>query len=129
SAGEMARALRMCLNPRCWNLLQEPRSWFGRFVTKHPVPAVVLAGLIPNIFTALFNFLYNQHRFATDPELKGLYDRFMVVQQWVNGIAFPVGVSIGTWAVLRIFKLLRNEQPGDAMRGATKLLEFGQFVA
>jgi eukaryotic-like serine/threonine-protein kinase len=129
TAGQMARALRMCLNPRCWRLLQEPRGWFGRFVTKHPVPAVVLAGLIPNIITAAFNFLYNQHRFETDPELTGLYDRFMVVQEWVNGIAFPVGISVGVWGVLRIIRLLRNDNPGDAMRGATKLFEFGQFVA
>lgn len=128
SAAELARALRMCLNPHCWQLLQEPRRWFGRFVVKHPVLSVILAGLIPNIVTAWFNFKYNQSRFA-DPALEGLYDRFDHVQMWVNGIAFPFGVAVGTWAAMRVLRLLQSSTPGDAQEGSTKLLQFGQVVA
>ena len=129
SAAELARALRMCLNPRCWQLLQEPRRPFGRFVVKHPVLSVVLAGLIPNIVTAWFNLKYNQSRFDTEKELEGLQTQFETVQLWVNGIAFPFGIAVGTWAAYRVFRLLRSDVPGEAQEGTTKLLEFGQVIA
>ena len=129
SADELARALRMCLNPRCWQLLQEPRRPFGRFVVKHPVLSVVLAALIPNIITAWFNLKYNESRFDNDSELAGLRDQFQTVQMWVNGIAFPFGIAVGTWAAYRVFRLLRSGAPGDAQEGTTKLLQFGQVIA
>lgn len=129
SADELARALRMCLNPRCWRLLQEPKGAFGRFVVKHPILAVVLAGLIPNIATALFNLSYNKLRFERDPELAGLYDQFMTIVNWVNPIAFSIGIAVGTWAALKTFRLLQSHKQAEALEGTSRVLRFGQFVA
>lgn len=129
SAAELAQALRMCLNPRCWQLLQEPRRMFGRFVVKHPILAVVLAGLIPNIITAVFNWAYNWFRFEMDPELEGLYDQFMTVVNWVNPIAFSIGIGWGTWAALKTFRLLQSSTPAEALEGSSRVLKFGQYVA
>ncbi|BBO31528.1 serine/threonine-protein kinase [Lacipirellula parvula] len=129
SAGEMARALRMCLNPRCWQLLQEPRGKFGRFVVQHPILSVVLAGLIPNIITAFFNLTYNRIRFEKDQELAGMYEQFKTVVNWVNPIAFSIGIAIGTWAALKTFRLLRSDKPAETLEGTSRVLRFGQFVA
>lgn len=129
SADAMARALRMCLNPRCWALLQEPTSAFGRFVVKHPILSVVLAGLIPNALTAVFNLFYNKYRFDNDPELKGAAEQFWKVVNWVNPIAFTIGIAIGTWAAIKIFRLLQSDKPGEALEGTSRVLKFGQFVA
>lgn len=129
SADELARALRLCLNPRCWQLLQEPKGAFGRFVVKHPILSVVLAGLIPNIATALFNLSYNKLRFERDPELAGLYDQFMTIVNWVNPIAFSIGIAVGTWAALKTFRLLQSAKQAEALEGTSRVLRFGQFVA
>jgi len=128
SAEELSRSLRMCLNPRCWKLLQAPRSRFGCFLLRHPVLSVVLAGLIPNAATAAFNLVYNKSRFEKPP-LIPLYDDFMQVQAWVNGIAFPLGVGIGAWAALETLRLIRGDSPGDALQGSTRVLRFGQFIS
>ena len=129
SADELARALRMCLNPRCWQLLQEPKGAFGRFVVKHPILAVVLAGLIPNIITAVFNWSYNKFRFENDRELEGLFDKFQTVVNWVNPIAFSIGIAVGTWAALKTFRLLQSDKPAETLEGTSRVLRFGQFVA
>lgn len=129
TADELARALRMCLNPRCWELLQEPKSYVGRFVVRHPVFSIILAGLIPNIITAVFNWAYNKWRFESDPQLLGLYDQFQTVVNWVNPIAFSVGIAVGTWAALKTFRLLQSKTPGEALDGSSRVLKFGQFVA
>jgi serine/threonine protein kinase len=129
SADELARALRMCLNPRCWQLLQEPKGMFGRFVVKHPIFSIIMAGLIPNVITAVFNWAYNDWRFDKDQELEGLYDQFKYIVMWVNPIAFSIGIAVGTWAALKTFRLLQSKTPGEALEGSSRVLKFGQFIA
>jgi eukaryotic-like serine/threonine-protein kinase len=129
SADELARALRMCLNPRCWQLLQEPKGMFGRFVVKHPIFSIIMAGLIPNVITAVFNWAYNDWRFDKDQELEGLYDQFQYIVMWVNPIAFSIGIAVGTWAALKTFRLLQSKMPAEALEGSSRVLKFGQFIA
>ncbi|HMP05200.1 MAG TPA: serine/threonine-protein kinase [Lacipirellulaceae bacterium] len=127
SADELARALRLCLNPRCWQLLQEPRGALGRFVLRRPVLAVVLAGLIPNILMAGFNLAHNLTHIKR--EFPHLFDRFMVVQWWINALAFSTGIAAGVWMTLRTYRLLASRDPRDAMAGSTRALLFGGFVS
>ena len=98
-------------------------------MVQHPVVSIILAGLIPNIITAVFNLVYNKIRFERDPELAGMYGQFLKVVNWVNPIAFSIGIAIGTWAALKTFKLLTSGKPADALEGASRVLKFGQFVA
>ena len=97
SAGELARALRLCLNPRCWQLLQPPTGT-ARAVRPANGPCLsgVLAGLIPKCMTARFNFIYND-----DADL-GRWTRALAtnsddVQLWINVLAFPIGIVGGAW--------------------------------
>ena len=65
--------------------------------------SVVLAGLMPNVVTAAFNWVYNWQRFRYENDMTDMYDRFIEVQYWVNGIAFPMGIAVGGWAASRRF--------------------------
>jgi hypothetical protein len=88
---------------------------------------MVLAGLLPNVMTAAFNFVYNMQRIQEDdPEL---YQRFWDVQWWINGIAFPVGIAAGIWMAMRTQRLLRSTFSEEAQQGATKVLFFGRFIS
>ena len=127
TADELSRALRMCLNPRCWQLLQAPRGWLGKFVLKRPITATVLAGLIPNLLTARFNFLYNRERMVAESE--ELWKAFDSVQKWINGIAFPIGIAIGAWSAAKTMTLLSAQRKQDTLEGSTRVMMFGRVVA
>ncbi|MCC6493754.1 MAG: protein kinase [Pirellulales bacterium] len=127
SAAELARSLRMCLNPRAWRLLQQPQGALGRFVLRRPVVSIVIAGLVPNLMTAAFNFQYNEKRIKG--EWPQLWEVFWKVQWWINGIAFPVGVALGVWMALRVYRLIRSNLPAEALEGSRQVLLFGRFVS
>ncbi|RIK86221.1 MAG: serine/threonine protein kinase [Planctomycetota bacterium] len=127
SAEELARALRLTLAPRCWLLLQPPKSRLGRFVLRRPILAIVLAGLIPNLMTAAFNFMYNERRLMV--ELPGLYDRFWAVQWWINGLAFPAGIAAGVWRALRTVSMIGSREAPVALEGSRQVLLFSRFVS
>jgi serine/threonine protein kinase len=127
TAGDLSRALRLCLNPRCWRLLEEPSGWLGKFILQQPVASVVIAGLIPNIATAAFNFQYNRLRIAAyDANLLKQFDR---VQIWLNIIFFSLGISIGAWIAVRALRLLKRTDVRTATAETSgDILLFGRFV-
>jgi len=48
----------------------------------------------------------------------------------VNGIAFPLGITIGVWAAIRTLRLLQRESSQkDAAEGGGQVLLFGRFVS
>ncbi|MEQ8838082.1 MAG: protein kinase, partial [Lacipirellulaceae bacterium] len=125
TAGQLAQALRVCLNPRAWKLLEPPTSAIGKFALGWPVMSMMLAGLIPNIFIAVFNYLYNRLRMSGDwPEL---YQRFDHVQLIINSVAFPLGIGIMVWAGLRVSRQLK--EPPLREKAVHRVLLFGNFVA
>lgn len=127
TAGEVAQALRLCLEPRCWKLLQEPRSMVTRFMLAWPIITIVVVGLFPNALAGAFNFNYNKLRIQNKfPEL---WERFDAVQLWVNGIAFPLGVILGIWAVRRVASQLDRNKPESSRQGGQHVLFFGWFIS
>jgi serine/threonine protein kinase len=127
TAHELSQALRLCLHPRCWSLLEEPKSWLGRTILRRPVLALVAAGLLPNAATAAFNFQYNKYRIELYKDAV-LMDRFNVVQAWVNTLAFSLGLGIGIWAAVRAFRLLRSKPGMQSASTSTDVLLFGRFI-
>jgi serine/threonine protein kinase len=127
SADDLARALRLVLNPRCWDLLEEPKSALGRFITRRPVWSLIFAGLIPNLFTAAFNFIYNYQRIVNTGN-EALIDRFNEVQFWINMLAFSLGLGIGTWAALRAFRLFKTSAVAKDPEQSRQVLFFGRFI-
>ncbi len=127
SADEFSRALRLCLNRRCWQLLQEPQSKFGRWVLRRPVIAGVLCGLWPNAMTARFNYLYNKQRIESDwPQLVTQFDN---VQWWINIVAFSLGIGLGGWITLRAVRLLKGDPKQAGPNASSQILLFGRFVS
>jgi hypothetical protein len=128
SATEVAQALRLCLNPGTWKLLQEPRSLVTRFMLTWPIITVVIAGLLPNALAGRFNLLYNHHRIG-QMKVVGLKERFDTVQVVVNCIAFSLGIIVGIWAVRRVARLLGRDKPDTAVKGGKDVLFFGWFIS
>ena len=128
NAGEVAQALRLCLNPGTWKLLQEPRSFVMHFMLTWPIITVVIAGLLPNALAGRFNLRYNHFRIA-QMKVEGLKDRFDTVQVVVNVIAFSLGIVVGIWAVRRVASLLGHDKPDTAVKGGKDVLFFGWFIS
>ncbi|QEG37278.1 serine/threonine-protein kinase [Bythopirellula goksoeyrii] len=124
TADEVARELRLCLEPRCWKLLQEPRSAIVKLMLALPIPTVVIAGLLPNALAGRFNLLYNRSRITPD-----LSEWFETVQLWINGIVFPLGVLVGVWVVRKIARQLDRTKPQLSAEGGKQVLFFGWFVS
>lgn len=132
SAEEAARALRLCLDPGTWKLLQPSKNPLGTFILEWPLFAIVLAGLIPNALAGRLNYVYNNQTIIEPLSLlmESFADRFHKVQLTVNSIAFPLGVGIGIWAALKTLRLLKREnKTEDAAQGGSRVLMFGLFVS
>lgn len=132
SADEVARALRLCLTPETWHLLQESKHGIAKLILQFPLVAVVLAGLIPNALAGKFNYDYNNEAIIEPLTqlTESFAERFHRVQLIVNGIAFPLGIAIGLWAAWRTLRLLREESsPEQTAEGGHHVLMFGRFVS
>ena len=127
SAEELARALRLCLNARCWQLLHPPPRLAIRWILRWPLFWLVAAGLIPNALAGWFNLLYN--RTVIVGHLPEIADRFEKVYWTINCIAFPLGVAVVLWAARSMQQQLRADHSDRVISIAAKrLLTFGRFV-
>ncbi|QDT00337.1 Serine/threonine-protein kinase PknB [Adhaeretor mobilis] len=127
SAHQLAKSLRLCLHERAWKLLEPPESTFGRIVLRWPVLFVILAALLPNLLTGAYNYFYNKHRMSDQwPEL---YQRFDRVQLVINAVAFPLGVVIVWWVMVKTMQFIKDASPASANQGVKSVLLFGHFAS
>jgi len=127
SAKELARALRLCLNDRCWRLLHPSMRLPTRLILQWPMFWLVVAGLLPNALAGWFNLLYN--RIAIIERLPEFTARFEKVYWAFNCTTFPLGVAIVLWAAWRTQRQLRQDPSSSAIPAAVRrLLLFGRFV-
>jgi len=133
SAEEVAKALELCLNPDCWNLMQEPTNLLWSLPIRFPILTIILVGLTPNALAGYFNLIYNRVRIeqgvAEQVFSEAVLQRFDMVQIWINGIAFPLGILGGLWVVLRARRLMRCENADKAKQGAGLVLFLGLFIS
>jgi len=133
SAEEVAKALELCLNPDCWNLMQEPTNLLWSLPVRFPILAIILVGLSPNALAGFFNLTYNRTRIvqgvADQVFSEAVLQRFDTVQLWINGIAFPLGVLGGLWFVMRARQLMRRENLDEAKQGADQILYLGLVIS
>jgi serine/threonine protein kinase len=126
-ASELARELRLCLNPRCWQLLQPPTDPIGKFIWKWPVLSGVLAGLVPNAITARFNLLYNRARIPESwPTLLKPFEDTQIV---INFIAFTIGILGGAWLTLRSVRFVKSKVTEPRPYGSGEVFGFSLQVS
>jgi serine/threonine protein kinase len=114
SGDELARDLRLCLQPHTQRLMQAaPRDW-RKWVRRAPLLTVLLAALIPNLVAAVFNYFYNWESYVKLlPESQQMIWRVQVPP--INGIAFSLGIFWAlylTWPLVLGVRNLRTAQSG-----------------
>ncbi len=127
SADQLADALRLCLNPRCWRLLQPPVHWGSRLPLLFPTISVLLATLLPSVFASFFNFFYNNQRIIN--QLADAKDVFMRVLVIINGIAFPLGISIAIAVAYRCALELKKPPNQRPRAGGRNVMFLGNSMA
>ena len=105
SSDEIVRQLETCLEPRARELIDpQPGSWRESLGTKI-VTILLLLNLVPNLFSAVANFLYNDYAIFQKLDPGRTFELILAV---VNGIAFPIGILIVIALAMRIRKAIRN---------------------
>ncbi|HEY1785698.1 MAG TPA: serine/threonine-protein kinase [Pirellulales bacterium] len=91
SAGELARDLDLCLQPRAQALLHTRRSW-SRFFKRHPVAATIGIGMVPNVVMCLLNIAYNWNEILNrlGPDDQRVFQLQILV---INTVAYTIGLS------------------------------------
>lgn len=127
SADELAQALRLCLNERCWRLLHPRKRFFNRWIMRVPLFWIILAGLIPNALAGWFNLLYN--RIAIIGRLPEIAAHFEKTYWAINCTTFPLGLAVVLWVARRTQRQLHQDTSSSAISFAVRrMLLFGRFV-
>jgi eukaryotic-like serine/threonine-protein kinase len=128
TAGELARQLDLCRKPRTRELLYPQCGW-RTWVRRHPLIAIYVVGLIPNVIAAWGNIEYNRSTLIKPhPEAREMFQRLQVI---INGTFFPLCVGLFTlylWPVLRGLRALhRGERiaPTELASLRKRCLRFG----
>jgi serine/threonine protein kinase len=135
TAGELARELRLCLQPHTRALLQPaPGTWTDRF-RRWPLAALLTAGLVPNAVAALLNIAYNQAAIIgplRDPAAQAEFTRLQIV---LNSVLFPLGVAVFVAAAAPVVAGLKRLRAGEALpaderrRRRRRCLRLGEWLA
>ena len=110
-AGQMARQLKVCQDSRARMLIYPPTtSWIVR-LRRIAVFLFAAIALIPNAVVAVANYAYNKTVLVSRvvEQVPAVAERFEQIQHRVNGIAFPIGLTIGVWLVHRVNSFVRRE--------------------
>ncbi len=100
SGVELATALDLCLQPDARHLLCDTTTRWKTLVRRWPRGSIILATLIPNLITAVFNFQYNRSEILNVmPDAEPM---FMRIQYIINLIAFPTGILSAFWLIRRV---------------------------
>jgi serine/threonine protein kinase len=118
TAGELARALDLCLQPRAQALLEASGGW-REFARHHPLLCILPAGLVPNIAAGVFNYLYNQSEIIAVSEIsETLRPAFERIQTTINLISFPLGILLFIWIARPVVRGLQRLRSGEKLADA-----------
>ncbi len=134
SGDELARELRLCLQPHTQRLMQAaPRDW-RKWVRQAPYLTVLLSALIPNLVAAVFNYYYNWKSYVEFlPAAQQMIWRVQVPP--INGVAFSLGIFLALYLTGPIARGVRNRGPAQSSSGTPahgslqRALRLGQYAA
>lgn len=133
SAGEFARDLDLCLQPRAHRLLRNRSSWRA-VLKRHPVASSLGIGLLPNIVMCIINIVYNQNEIirSLGPEDQS---SFLSLLLKVNVVSYAIGLTYICWPRRTVFgelvRLARGEKvdPPPSVESVKRLLLMGYHTA
>ncbi len=122
SAGEVARQLDLCLQPRAHRLFRPSRSTVEGWARRWPLLSLIAVGVLGNGAFSGFNIKFNieaflKHEFQRPdiPLLHEIYERFQYeMMPVVNGATYPVGIAVGLWVAWRVVQTVRRRSRGDS---------------
>ncbi|HWB00862.1 MAG TPA: serine/threonine-protein kinase [Pirellulales bacterium] len=135
SAGLLRRRLNLCRFPDLQALIQpRPNS---RLLTmrEHPLPLILVAGLVPNVFASVMNIVYNRIEIIdhlSDERVPKIFERQLIT---INPIAYALGIAwllVLAWPVLAAVKRRAFDEPAAANtleRLRVRALKLGDWVA
>jgi serine/threonine protein kinase len=112
TAGELARELELCLQPRAHALLHV-RSGLRSLAKRHPVSTALTVGLVPNIVMGVLNILYNWSHIVDTlgPAARELFFSYQILG--VNSIGYTVGLGYIVSTRWRLFRTLARLVQGE----------------
>ena len=114
NAAELSQQFEICLQPRARDLIDPPDlSWMTR-LRNWTVPIIVGMNVIPNLISAVTNYTYNRKHIVESVAPKQLAS-FDNIQAVINGIAFPVGISIMIWLAWRVQRSLTDSSSSKSV--------------
>ncbi|HVX13003.1 MAG TPA: serine/threonine-protein kinase [Pirellulales bacterium] len=133
SAGQLARQLEICLQPRAQRLLL-PRAGWRSLAQRYTVAALLIAGLAPNIAGSVLSIAYNQITIISKlgPTAQRVFNEQLAV---INPIAYSFAVAWLlrlAWPVVRgMYKrrLRLHEDPVERAEQRRRCLRIGEYVA
>jgi len=113
NAGAFARELEVALQPKAQSLIRPPSRGWKQWVRRHPLLALIAAGVIPNGIASTLNIQFNITAMIKPlgDEVLNHFNRVQLAA--VNGVAFPLGtliVVILAWPLFRAFGQMRRKQ-------------------
>ncbi|HVW36330.1 MAG TPA: serine/threonine-protein kinase, partial [Pirellulales bacterium] len=139
TAGELARQLELCLQPNVQRLLRPaPQDW-ALVARRQCLPALVLAGVIPNAAASAINIAYNGwqiiDKLRSDANFANAFSVFKSQLFIVNGIAYPTATIFLlalAWPIVRSVRARTLGVSVDAAelgKGRRRALSIGEWVA
>ena len=123
SGGEVARQLRVCIQPAARKLLRPSSRGWVRWARQFPFSTLAVMALVPNAVAGFFNYVYNRSQIIDRLADADAQATFWNVVRSVNLVAFSLGIIIiGSliWPVVRAVRKIH--------RGATLEIEELPFV-
>jgi len=120
TAGELARELGLCLQPRVARLIRQRDTGWRRIALAWPMIAFLCAAIGPHIFAAGFNYAYNETKIVQailenhqDVEVgkrqRAAFETLVIV---INAIAFSAAFAICIGYNLPVVRAIRRERDG-----------------
>lgn len=127
TAGELARQLELCLQPRAQRLFRPGNVSIAHWARRWPLWAIIACAVLPNAVFSGLNIVFNleivvEKLAAAVPSIR---DVFKSVMLWVvNGAAYSVGTALGlywSWPVIRFIREGRSSNSTFARHDADSI--------
>jgi len=133
SGAEVARQLRVCVQPAARKLLRPAGRGWVYWVRRFPFATLLVLALAPNALAGFFNYVYNRSQIID--RLADAQTTFWTVVYAVNSVAFPLGIAIIGSLVWPVVRAVRTIQRGGKLEEAelpalrTRALRIGRIAA